>query len=247
MAFPVIATSTNGSVVANDSTWDVTYPSGASAGDLFIIIIGTDGSPTVSSISGGLSWVFQNYPDGGAASAMIVAKAIAAGGESGAITVTISATEQGIWQFLRITGWEGTLGTTWVTTNAGAVERVGATSASTSAPNPPSLDPANWGTEDTLWLAAATWDGTVTATAKDANYTYVSGSPATSGGTGGAGLALAERSNAVSAEDPGAFTLSAAESTTASTIGIRPSGAAAVEAAQFHTSYRSIYTGPTTN
>jgi hypothetical protein len=225
MAFPVIESVAVGTVVANDSTWDVTYPSGVSAGNLLVLILGSDGSGvTLSSISGGLSWLFNQIS--GAAETILYAKAVAAGGESGTITATISATEQGCWAFLRISGWQGTIGTTFDNAAATGAVAVARTSGSSTTPNAPSLDPTNWVIEDTLWLNAAVNDGTPTYTNKDANYTYITGSPQSSGGTAGAGLAVSSRNNAVGTEDPGAYTLSATETWAAITVGIRPSGVA---------------------
>lgn len=106
------------------------------------------------------------------------------------------------------------VGTAWayhrITGASGAVEAV-----YTATGNPPSLNPAGWGTEDTLWIAF----GVGKATAPPAGYSLLVSQA--SGGPYGISLSDAARANMVDAEDPGAFT--PANFAVSATIAIRPS------------------------
>lgn len=99
-----------------------------------------------------------------------------------------------------------------------------------TAQDPPSLDPAGWGAEDTLWIAVGgggetsltgTWTGIASA---PANYTGFDAS-AISGGdvVGAVQQAVAFRQLNAASEDPGAFTTDTSpEIERAATIAVRP-------------------------
>jgi hypothetical protein len=222
MAFPTIATSADGVVTTNSTAWTITFPSGLSSGDLILLIAGRDGAGTSTAPTGFTDWVANQ---GGGAQVLFIAGKVSDGTETGTTTWNFSASEQGVWQALRITDWFN--GSTPFASASTTSLDSATTSGSSTTPDPSVLNPVNWDVEDTLWLALACNDGTPTYTAKDANYTYVTNSPATSGGAGGAGLAVSWRQNAVSSEDPGQYTLSATETWVVFTVAIRPAAPAA--------------------
>jgi hypothetical protein len=162
------------------------------------------------------------------------AKKKAAGSESGNFSVTSLPSEQGCWRVIRIPAaqWEGTLGTAFTNANtSGAVPSIAATSGSGTAPDPASLDPFNWATEDTLWIAASACDSTATYSGFPTGFTQEDhstsgGHSASSGGSTGAGFAVAYRKEAISSKDPGAFTIGS-EDWAAITIAVRPAASGA--------------------
>lgn len=227
MSFPVIETADtkNGTVVSNSSSWTLTYPTNLASGDLILAFVATDGSPSYSFPAG---WVLVNgnvVGNGGAVQGQ-VAKKLSDGTETGTFTLTLGASEQGAWRIFRITGWEGTLGTTWDNTNAASgsvtIARVSAGGAS-STPDPPNLDPLNWATEDTLWIATCMVDTSRTISV----YPLADNNTAdVSGGAGGATLGLCTLNDAVSSKDPGTFTISTSDDWGAATVAVRPAAAA---------------------
>ena len=220
MAFPVVANS----VTNNDTTGtshSVGLPTGIAAGDLIIVIFASDGAPTVTWPSGWNQAANNLIATTLSTDVTLAAKQRVADGSEGGtnITVTTSVSEWAAWVTLRITGWHGTT----------AAE--GATATGSSAnPDPPNLDPANWATEDTLWIAGACKDcgGTDNddITAHPGSYTGIGIALATTN-AGGVTLSGARRDNAVSAENPGVVTAPTTEAWVAYTIAIRPTGVVA--------------------
>jgi len=234
MTFPSVssADSKSGTVTSNSTSWTLTYPTNIVANDLLLAYIGADGTPTATWPA---NWVSDLRTT--SANALHVGKKKADGSETGNFTVTMSASEQGAWRVIRIPAsqWEGTLGTTWI--NIGSTEGSVSwdrtiTGSPSSSPDPPSTDPANWGTEDTLWIALAASDSTVTYSTFPTNYTQedhttAGGHASTSGGANGAGLAVAYRQLNAASENPGTFGLSGSEDWAAATIAVRPAAVAA--------------------
>jgi PKD repeat protein len=90
---------------------------------------------------------------------------------------------------------------------------------SSQNPNPPNLAPS-WGAGDTLWFAACGYDqGQRTVTAYPANYT--NGQNDRSNNNQGCGVGTAIRQLNAASENPGTFTLSAAEQWIAATVAIQ--------------------------
>lgn len=87
----------------------------------------------------------------------------------------------------------------------------------TNAPNPPSLNPAAWDVEDTLWIAVMCAENSATTPGFPVNYSNdqyaISGTPA---------LGFASRLSTAASEDPGAFSIFTAKSWLALTLAIRP-------------------------
>lgn len=217
MAFPSIASSTTANSGTNVTTLDVTYPASVAAGDLLLAFISFDGAGDTASAPNFTAVTNGNARHSAAADngAGYWFYRIASGAHSGTETFTITGgIEWMTGAMIRIAAadWEGT--------SAGIEAASLANPAASNAnPNPPSLTPS-WGSADTLWIAAASWDGTPTYTSSPASYTaLVDVDPANSGG---ASLAIAWRQNATATEDPGTFTISASEQWASFTLAIRP-------------------------
>lgn len=227
MAFPTVsdADTKNGTVTTNSTSWTLTYPTNIAAGDLLLAFVASDGSNGPGTWPAG--WVAS-----GALSAVvsiIVAKKKAVGTETGTFTLTLANTEQGAWRIFRIPAdtWEGTLGTTffYFDTTGGSVQgafdnyaNLGGASAN---PNPLNLDPDNWVTEDTLWLAGMAADTSRTVSAYPSNMPDRRTADV-SGGSTGATLGMATATSAVSSFNPDAFTISASDEWTVATVAVRP-------------------------
>jgi hypothetical protein len=195
-------------------------PSVVTAGDLLVVVFHENASGAIAFPAG---WTFVlNFIDAGVQRGAIYAR-IADGTEGASITVTTGATSVRCeYRSLRITG--ANVGSITLTTPVtGAVSAY----ASTNNPDPPNLDPADWGTEDTLWYAIEIGnDGTKTVTSYPTNYTN-GVQHAASGGTPGQ-LAIARRNLNASSEDPGTFALSSGggSRTAGITLAIRPAASA---------------------
>ena len=89
-----------------------------------------------------------------------------------------------------------------------------------TAPNPPSLNPSGWDVEDTLWLSIVAADNDNTVSTYPANHTGYQqrGQNNASGHL----LAFTTRENAAASEDPGSYTISRNEQWIAGTVAIRP-------------------------
>jgi hypothetical protein len=217
VAFPTIAAGgTNPGVfsnTANAGTWNVPLPTptgGILADDLLLFFAGVDGN--FANTVGGSFTPLGQFTGGGNAVRLVVAYKWAVGGETGTIALTTNG-EAGGAQIYCIRGADPA---TNPAISAGA-------SGSSTAPNPASLNPADWDVEDTLWIALA---------ANDANVAISSGPSTPSGWTGflntrgantvaaGVGSSLLE--SAVASVDPGTFTLASSEDWAAATVAVRP-------------------------
>jgi hypothetical protein len=93
-------------------------------------------------------------------------------------------------------------------------------------PDPPSLDPTNWGAEDTLWIAYHSQNVASANSLTSAPENYTGAVGAASGSGGGEVRADAAHRNLNSAsDDPGVFTTShtsGSEPWIAETLAIRP-------------------------
>ncbi len=218
MAFPTVqdADTKTGLVTTNSNSWTLTYPTNLASGDLILAFVATDGATIPTWPSG---WLEDHINNG--ANTLHVAKKLSAGTESGNFTLGLSASEQGAWRIFRITGWEGTIGT--VFGNAGscgaAVDVLSTTGSPSLNPDPASLDPSTWATEDTLWFAACSVD-----TSRTISVYPLSGrnTADVSGGAGGATLGLCTTESAVASLNPGTFTISSSDDWVAATVAIRP-------------------------
>lgn len=222
-AAPTVATSTS-NTTASGTSHTVSHPASCcSAGELLIYQMVCANSTKTVTWPGTVTQLFNQTTRGVAAGPGCGANGNAAdachtvgyrfadGSEGASITVTTSgAATTCSYAVYRITGAHAS------TAPESAVNPlVGSTSAN---PNPPSLDPSGWGTEDTLWVAAYVVISNTAVTSYPTNYTANQLNPHTTG----AGLATATRTNSASSEDPGTFTHSISEVWTAYTLGVRP-------------------------
>lgn len=219
MTFPVVQSVTPTIFNTNTTAHAVAMPATVNAGDLLIVLFASDG-PSTSTIATPAGWT-QLMTNNNSNSNWLSAYMKKAAGTEGGTTVDFvtAAVEAAAAQVYRITGWRdsGTL--------ANDVE-IGVVAPGAANPDPPSLNPANWDVEDTLWLAfACANEGTVSS--YPTNFTDGTSTCTTTGGavTTGAHCMSARRANAAAAEDPGVFTLNANSTNGANTIGIRPAAA----------------------
>ncbi len=224
MAFPAIQTADNksGSQTSNSSSWTITYPTNLVSGDLIMLFAGIDGTGNNPSATGWTTWC--QGTDSAASTGLVMYK-VSDGTETGTFTLTVGASEQGSWFTRRITGWYngGVPAPNATDSDSLAVSTPIGGSGSSANPNPLNCDPANWATEDTLWIACAMWDGTPTCSV----FPLASNNATlTSGGAGGAGIAICTMDDAVSSKDPGTFTISASETWRVYTIAVRPAAEA---------------------
>jgi hypothetical protein len=111
---------------------------------------------------------------------------------------------------------------------ATAPEAAAVSTGNTTAPDPPSLNPAGWATEESLWIAVAGTHNPTNFTAAPADYTDLLNT--NDAGTGSIALGSARRVLSTGTEDPGVFTTANQRHYVATTIAVRPgaSGGAAV-------------------
>jgi hypothetical protein len=235
MAFPTIQTADTkpGTQASNSSSWTLTYPTNLASGDLILAFLAADGSSgLISSMPAG--WLFGSV--GGTANGLSWAKKLSAGTETGTFSVGLSASEQGGWRIFRITGWSGTLGTTF-NSGIGASEgdvRVSTNTGGSDA-NPDSGNLAGWSGEDNLWFSVCGVDTSRTISV----YPLADNNTAdVSGGAGGATLGVCSANNNVASLNPSAFTISTADDWLAITAAVRP--AAAVERVPRFTPYPQL-------
>lgn len=209
MSFPQVsdADTRTGSQTANTQSHRVNLPSNVRRDDLVLVFISFDGSPTVTWPPG---WTPVVAASNGVNNRLEIRFRIADGTEGASLTATTNVAEQSVHRSIRVSGVDP------------ATPPVGVTASGANAtPDAPLLDPAPWAREDTLWFAiAANDDGMAMMSAGPVNYTTFVNQ--TSGGAAGCGLGTARREGFVAAEDPGAFTLSAARAWVAATVAVRP-------------------------
>lgn len=223
MAFP---TQVAGSPVAGNSAANVANPSSlisfpsGNVGDLLILSIVADGSAAYTTSSG--TWTSLGGSGGTTVSYFQTWYKVAqeTGGNTGndAFACTRAGTEGYSWVVYRFDV------SSIHSSTAPANGTIANSSAGSTAPNPPSLDPAGWATEDTTWLVIYGWDGNVAHSTYPANYTDNQITDRWAN-TNGVGIAAATRDLAAGSEDPGAAAIASTEQWSANTYAIRPAAA----------------------
>ena len=211
LAAPAVASVTQTAFNSDTQTHNVSMPATVNAGDLLIVLFTNDGSATVTTLAG---WTPLASTAEGSHVRLSVYYKKAAGTEGGTtVNFNTSASEQAAAQVYRITDWHGTTPPEISTA---------ATNAGSTAPDPASLNPAGWGTANTLWLAVAGQDR---GNAGETIYypaSYTNGTSTQSSGDNGCCRTLsARRALAAALENPGAFTITS-EQWVAFTIAVRP-------------------------
>jgi hypothetical protein len=176
---------------------------------------------TATAITAPSGWTrLGTLPNGSVIHAQVFAK-VADSSEAGTtIDFVADGPVKAVAQVYRISGWYG--GALTGTDNDGC--SVGAGSGTSVSPNPPNRDPANWGTEDALWLAFAACDGHEAVSAYPLGFTdgWYSESDAAADSVS---LASAVKSETVSNLDPGTFTIANSQEWVGVTVVVRPSSA----------------------
>ncbi|MCU0678065.1 MAG: hypothetical protein MUF19_00555 [Candidatus Pacebacteria bacterium] len=210
-AFPVVQSTSSGGNTAVGLSTAITLPSGVTNGDLLMVFFIKDGTAAPTSTVG-TGWTALN---GGAGTAQysIGYWKIADGSD----TLTINhASSKTAYVAYRITGHDP---------NTAPTEATAVTGTSVS-PNPPSLNPAGWDIEDTLWISSFGWDRLGAAASNLSAYpTNYSGSQTSfvSGATANdVAMAASTRNLQIASEDPGTATLSQSVAWIARTYAVRP-------------------------
>lgn len=190
MAFPTVE-AVNGAQAASTSNLSVPLPApggGILAGDMLLAIAGGRGNTATFGWPGDWTEIL----DAGVSTfgRGAVAYKVAAGGETGNISVTRSAAN--------------TTGVTIYCIRSQGSFTPEVTSISTGA-DPSALNPASWGSEDTLWFACLTGAQNTPPTGAPTSYGNLRTTDWNTSALGG-GMATARRTNNTSSEDPGAFT-----------------------------------------
>lgn len=207
MAFPQVATSSSGQESSASTSHVVTLPSGVGAGNLLLIFIATDVDDALTPPSG---WTELSDLSVSSSAQCGVAYRIADGSEGASATYTSSASNIAVWIAYRLTGNHAST----------APEVAQGVNDSGANPNPPSLNPSNWGTEDTLWFAMAATPVNITVSSYPTNYT--GGLNSATSAENGASVSVARRELNAASEDPGTFTLSTSSDHRAITLAVRP-------------------------
>jgi len=211
LAAPAVASVTETAFSTDTTNHNVNMPAAVDEGDLLIAVFANDGSATVATPSGWSLLASNAYRSQVRIS---VYYEIAAGTEAGTlVNFVTSAAEQAAAQVYRITNWHGVTPPEICTAATGTSTR----------PNALSLDPTEWDTSDTLWLAVAGQDRGDQAgtTAYPAGYTDGIGT-VSSPTISSCRTLSARRTLAVASENPGAFTVPVSEEWIAFTIAVRP-------------------------
>lgn len=208
-------------VVTSGADFDLTTRdvdiSGVPAGQRILIFLAMDdntGDGVLAVVGAGAEWnmLTDNAPFGAFGGVVkgraAVAEKIADGGEA-TVTITCSNAESAAWVVIRVMNFD-------------------ATTAVAISPDPtiggfgglPSLNPAGWGTEPTLWVAFAALDpGYAFALTPPTGYENFT--EAHFNANDGTGLAIATRVSDAASEDPDAFTFADSALTGLWTLAIR--------------------------
>lgn len=194
----------------------VTMPSSVDSGDLLLVLFTNDDTDTVTDPDGGGAWTSIASSTNGTMRASVWGK-VATGAEDGTtVDFLTGTTEEAAAHVYRIPAgeWSG---------NIAGVEASAASGANTASPDPASLNPGAWGTENTLWIAYAGGASFNSVTTYPTNFTGGAHTQSNAG-TAGASVSSAWQESAAASLNPGTFTMNAANDSVAYTIGIRPAG-----------------------
>lgn len=132
--------------------------------------------------------------------------------DGGTLTLALAVADTVKYAVYVIRDWEGTL--------AGGLDSAVATPTSTLTPNPPSLNPSPWGTEDTLWIAMTCTDNNNTVAQWPAG--YVDNRLQPNFGAQAVSIATATRTSTdLELEDPGTFTMTNTRASVPVTLAVR--------------------------
>ena len=231
MAFPSVVAVNGGNATVDATSVTINLPDGSDVANRLILLFFTsDGSGESFTWPTGFTEILV---EGGTGFTNGVAYQFTTGSEGYAST--------GATTTLTITSVEQSAHTTYLLSGvdtATAPEAATATTGTSTAPDSGSLNPAGWGTEDTLWFTFASANGLSSTTPRFSVYptNYTNGRSDISAGGNGVVQGVARRELNAASEDPGAFTIDTSAGWRASTIGVRP-GAVAYTLAVTSASY----------
>lgn len=212
--FPVVKETTTSKTTTAGFTHTVNLPGNIRSGNLLIVGICVDSTPTVVFPAGYTSFFAkQNL---GANVKLEVAYRQADGGEGATISVITTASVESSETAYRIANHEDP--------STQAPEGSSGASGTSTTPDPDSLTPTG-GSKKYLWLAYHGHDGNKTTSAFPTSYS--NGISTEGGNASSTGIGSAELENEASSEDPGTFTISGSDEWAAGTMAIHPVGAAA--------------------
>ena len=212
MAFAQVISEVTLSETTDTTSHDIPG-AGSVANDILLVVMAIDGNPTITIPAGWTSLV--DAQDSAGTNFKLVAFFKRTAGAESSTTLSTSVAEKSVGRHMLIRGADPT-------TNPAVATPITANSIN---PDAPSLDPAGWGAEDTLWIPiVACHNGATTFSAFPASHT--NGVGISSGGTtDGCVLGIARRELNATSQDPSAFTIDQARSYVASQVAIRPSAA----------------------
>ncbi len=214
--FPSVA-SVGSTVFSTAATaHNVVMPSTVNSGDLLLTLFTNDmaAGGTTTTPSG---WTAVSTQTSGNTIRGTVYAKVADGTEDGAsVDFVTSVSEEAAAQVYRVPAgeWSGALA---------GVEAGNFAAGTTTTPNPPSLNPGAWGTENTLWLAYIAGSSYSSLTTLSTNHQGGKHSLSNTG-TGGASVTSTWRESAAASEDPASPTMGSSHEGIAFTIAIRASG-----------------------
>lgn len=208
MAFPVIEEVTTTSVTTASTTHNISMPATVNASDLLVAIVWVVDDPgdgdQANSITTPSGWTALNAGTGNFSDRLGVFYKVASGSEDGTTVDFVSSSS--CWGYGHV--YRFTAGT-YTGTPENAIE-----SNFINSPNPPNLDPSGWGTEDTLWIAAAGQWGSSGGASAPTNYTDFTNTTDST-----RALKSARRELNAGSENPGTF--GASSSHVSTTIAVR--------------------------
>ncbi len=149
MAFPSVR-SYNEGAAGTETTFEVVLPATIESSDLLIVGFVNDGADVSDFTDADWNgWTSEYNANTGSTNFAIMKKVADGTEDSASLTVTTPTSEVGNFLAVAIKDWEGTF--------ANGVEFAVTTGDTTDA-DPPSLNPAQWGIEDTLWIVIAARD-----------------------------------------------------------------------------------------
>lgn len=232
MAFPAVQSITNTDFASETTDHNVSMPATVNSGDLLLMGFsyahGADNdTPTTPS---GWSTLFTTGNSWTGEGRLTVYVKNAAGTEGGGtVNVVTPTAHRAAATVYRITGWRNS-GT--ILNDIEGVAQTSDGAAFDSTPGPISLNPTNWGVEDTLWIAfCAGFPGSGDVASYDTGPSGYTNFSDHGSGTGDnhARLATARKENAVASEDPGVFTANDSIHHVTATVAVRPAAAASGE------------------
>lgn len=216
MTFPSVDATNSGIDNTSSTSHNISLPASIAAGDLLIIFITSSAATSVASATG---WTSLYSTSLNLSIRGYCLYKIADGSEGSSVTVSFTVTCSVAWTSYRISGY------------ASAPE-VGTSATGTSTtPDPPSLTPS-WGSDDTLWIAAAHCNNVTADLTAPTNY----GSIVQAVNGGGKSAGTAQRNLAAASDDPGTFANASNNDWVANVVAVRPSSG--VKTATMMHSYR---------